>query len=348
MSDDLQQFKATYIEECKELLKDMEDHLVTLSNGEADKEVLNAIFRCAHSIKGGAGAFGFTRITGFTHILETLLDDLRNDKIPASQDVCDVLLESKDVMEELISLAEKNAPMGQELGARVEQDLNRILNGGIAVSEVAKPKAAAVEAEDKNKFLLINFKPHKNCLQTGNEPLLIFRELAGLGKMTVNGCTDAVPEFADLDPTSCYLTFEAQLETSKPMSEVNAVFEFVEDVCDLHIDAQAGIFTPHEHEPPQNDNGAPVESKAAANSAKNDPKKDDGGNNSIRVDVEKIDKLVNLVGELVITQAMIHAQTKNLAYDQFGALINGIEELAQHTRVLQDEVVSVRMEHVEA
>jgi two-component system chemotaxis sensor kinase CheA len=358
--DELERFKATYIEECKELLTDMEEHLLSLNGEHAEQEELNAIFRCAHSIKGGAGAFGFTRISKFTHVLETLLDDMRNGKISLSQEVIDILLESNDILINLISMAESNTEPDREFGSDIEKELIKIANRSsdkkpISHNQDENSSVVHIDSEsaqsDRKKFYNIKFSPHKDLLSTGNEPILIIRELRSIGTLDVKTSTKAMPKLHEMNPIECYLNFDMDLESREPLSRVKEVFEFVEDNCDLSISEDAGLFsdtiaTDIKESEFVNDNTTPItaEKKQKDDTASNNNQ----SVNSIRVDVDKIDRLVNLVGELVITQVMINAQTKALPFEQFGSLVVGVEELAHHTRELQDAVMAVRMQPVKS
>lgn len=350
MADELAQFRATYIAECKELVKDMEESLVNLDQESADVDTLNAIFRCAHSIKGGAGAFNLTRLAAFTHILEAVLDQLRTNKLSVSQELVDILLESVDVLSQMIDKAESNQPIPSDLGQKNEDDLKNVSNGTIQVSK--KAEVAAVSAVDKSKLYSIKFIPHEKMLQRGNEPLLILRELSEKGEAKIKCDFSKLPDFENLNPHNCYFNFEIELDSAQPISDIKSVFEFVEDDCDLEISEFAGLFAPNE----ASENKSDEKEKTSANeNAAEQGKNEAQGKgapqavvNSIRVDIEKIDKLVNLVGELVITQAMIAAQARNLPFDQFASLINGVEDLSHHTRELQDAVMSVRMQPVKS
>lgn len=354
MADELAQFRATYIAECKELVKDMEESLVNLDQESADTEALNAIFRCAHSIKGGAGAFNLTRLAAFTHILEAVLDQLRTHKLSVTQDLVDILLESVDVLSQMIDKAEANQPIPDDMGRKNEEDLTNVSNGTIQVSSKVE-KVAVTTSIDQSKLYSIKFYPHEKMLQRGNEPLLIIRELAEKGDINVRCDVSKLPKFSELDPHNCYLNFNIELDSNKPESDIRSVFEFVEDDCDLEISEFAGLFSQNEEKQDSvksEEGNKDIANQNTSESSKNEAQGKSGQQqaavNSIRVDIEKIDKLVNLVGELVITQAMIAAQTKNLAFDQFSALITGVEDLSHHTRELQDAVMSVRMQPVKS
>lgn len=354
-SDDLAQFRITYITECKELLNDMEERLLELDQDNVDNETLNAIFRCAHSIKGGAGAFGFARIAEFTHILEAVLDNMRAGKIFPSQEIVDVLLESGDILKKMIETVESGQTVATDFGSRIQEELHRIASGeGISISQ-SNPSGATQDLHEQssNHFYNIGFVPGEHFFSSGNEPLLIIKELATHGKIEVEADLSKLPSFDALDTQKCYMEFKIQLETSAKTETVREAFEFVEDDCKYDISEFAGLFDNEEPEVVSSVETQPVaNSETKVESTTVAEKDGETGNNSaavvnsIRVDVEKIDKLVNLVGELVITQAMISAQTRDLPFDQFSGLLKGVEDLNHHTRELQEAVMSVRMQPV--
>ncbi|MEI7669996.1 MAG: Hpt domain-containing protein [Pseudomonadota bacterium] len=127
--NDLDQFKQTYITECFELLVEMEERLLGLDIEEADKEALNAIFRCAHSIKGGSGAFGFNYITNFTHILEALLDSMREGKVLPSQEIVDTLLKATDIVTKMVQAAKDDVVLPENLGNDIKLKLEAFALG---------------------------------------------------------------------------------------------------------------------------------------------------------------------------------------------------------------------------
>lgn len=332
----------------------MEERLLELDHDNADNETLNAIFRCAHSIKGGAGAFGFTRISEFTHVLEAVLDNMREGKIIPSQDIVDILLEAGDILKKMIVTVENGEVVPADYGEKIQIDLQRIASGeGISIGETkAQKENRLLNQQSSNHFYNISFIPGNEFFNSGNEPVLILRELKSHGKYEVDTNFDKLPGFEEIDPRKCYLEFKVQLETEAQIELVKEAFEFVEDDCKYDIAEFAGLFDDSEPTD-QLDSPVSVKQDATTNNDHNPKEKDTDANsasnqvvNSIRVDVEKIDKLVNLVGELVITQAMISAQTKDLSFDQFSGLLKGVEDLNHHTRELQEAVMSVRMQPV--
>lgn len=358
--DELQQFKDTYITECYELLEDMEGRLLHLDEENADLEELNAIFRCAHSIKGGAGAFGFDQITSFTHILEALLDGMREGKVAPSRDAVDALLKSVDIVRQLVVAAQAGEKMPDDFGKEVVAELQAVaVEGGVNTGPTTKESAESTPKKDTNEIVLytISFKPHINLFASGNEPLFIIRELQTLGKLTTNIDTSQLPEMQDTHHDECYLSWKFDLETNKDESDIKEVFEFVEDACDLEIDMIGGFSAPASDEEtkteqtPDSNTPAPPAQAAKADNDKPQAAEKPAASavvSSIRVDIDKVDRLVNMVGELVITQAMLSAQTRGLPVDQYQGLLDGINELSQHTRELQEAVMSVRMQPVKS
>lgn len=353
MSNGMDQFKATYITECYELLEEMEQMLLDLEEGSTDLEALNAIFRCAHSIKGGAGAFGFSNITHFTHIAEYLLDSMRESKLVATRHIIDCLLKSTDIITRMVQAAESNDTLPDDFGHDILAELQKIVGEGegeTAASPVASAAVADEAASGGVKSYKVRFVPDAEIFATGNEPLLILRELAGLGDADITTNVEKVPGLDTLIPDQCYISWEVMLDSTCSDADIVEVFEFVEDECDLTIelfgaapvdDSEAfGLF----EDAPQ----APAkQAPEKANSA------DEGSSKvaavkTIRVDIDKVDRMVNQVGELVITQAMIFAQTKEMPADKYSLLLRGIDELSQHTRELQESVMSLRMQPVKS
>ncbi len=380
VEDSMEQFKATFIVECCELLEDMESRLITLTPENATNDDLNAIFRCAHSIKGGAGALGFTAIAKFTHILEALLDAMRSGKNAPTTEIIDILLKSADVVSKMVAAARDNAVLEDGFGQDIATQLELMVNGlgdvktSTQSQEIQPPKPSAVAEGFKEVNLYqINFKPHPTIFNSGNEPTLIIRELGQLGKLSAKIDIQSVPYLDDFDPKKCYVSWVFDLETECSEAQVNEVFEFVEDECELKIELIAGIevqvvkedvkhtevamaptnVLKSEAVPVQSSSNAPTSNPNLTNQQPskdnaNHVSKNAGANVSIRVDIDKIDKLVNMVGELVITQSMLYAQAKNLPIDTFPELLKGIDELSQHSRELQEAVMSVRMQPVKS
>lgn len=347
------QFKDTYIAECYEMLDDMEQRLINLDEGCTDSEELNAIFRCAHSIKGGAGAFGFDNITRFTHVLENLLDSMREGKIIASKEAIDLLLKAGDVLKKLVDAVKSGTILPEEFGNDIKDQLASLVDS----SDIAVISEKLVESIEPTQITVydISFIPFKGLFNTGNEPLLIIRELKSYGTVSISAIVNKLPSFDSLMPDleKCFIGWKIGLETTFSLEKIKEVFEFVEGECELIVEA-VGAFdidtSPQEQ--PVTINEVEVASIIKPEPKQQEPHKESSKNQgnigSIRVDIDKIDKLVNMVGELVITQSMIYAQARTLPTDKFPELMQGIEELSQHSRALQESVMAVRMQPVKS
>lgn len=342
--DDFSQFKATYINECFELLADMEEKLMGL-DASADKETLNAIFRCAHSIKGGAGAFGFTNIASFTHILEALLDKMREGEIAPNSEIIDALLKARDVVFQMVSAAQANTTLPENYGKDI-LDLLVSFTPGQQASVVQATKHASVTTVGKQCYT-IAFTPHRTMIANGNEPLLLLRELASLGDAEIQAHIQSLPELPNLEVESCYIGWTIALTTEKPESAIREVFEFVDGECDLTIRAAAVSAEVAPAAKPEvalaNSATTPAPANVPAPAAAATPQV-----SSIRVDVDKVDRLINMVGEVVITQSFLAAQMRSLPTAAYADLIRGVEDMSHHIRELQEAVMAVRMQPVKS
>ena len=342
MFEDLQQFKQTYINECLELLSDMEERLLGLSEEKADKEMLNAIFRCAHSIKGGAGAFGFTQIAKFTHILEALLDKLREGEITASRQVIDTLLKARDVVLKMVIAARDGQALPEGYGQDIASTLSTLCN--LPAPHAVQPVENMTPLKGGKKSYIIEFKPYRDMMSHGNDPLLLLRELKRLGDCNIEADYSRLPVLQQCDAEQCYLAWNVTLTTDKKEADIREVFEFVDGECELKIQAIIDLA--------QKDTASPAvptkESTPKAAEPANTTLVANAIASSIRVDIDKVDRLINMVGEIVIIQAMLSMQSRFLSAPEHSELARGINELTTHTRELQEAVMAVRMQPVKS
>lgn len=346
MSMDLQRFHATFFEESREGLDAMEAGLLALESGQQDAEIINSVFRAAHSIKGGAGTFGFDAIAGLTHVLETLLDELRAGKRALEGHAVDAMLSSVDVLRALLREAEHGQAADPAAVAAVKARLEAVLSGQAAA---AAPAAPAAKVDDTPEAWQIGFTPAPSLFMSGNDPLRIIRELEHLGSLQVAARMERLPGFAQLDPLEAHLAWDLGLVGKVPRSKIEDTFAWVLDDCELDIRPAA---------PPSLATQAPTASAAtpstpvAAPAAATTPAASGGGGQeaetSIRVSVDKVDALINLVGELVITQAMLKQVSHALDPVHAESLFAGLDQLERNTRDLQEAVIGVRMLPVDA
>ncbi len=331
MSMDISDFYQTFFDEADELLADMEQHLLGLDPQEPDSEQLNAIFRAAHSIKGGAGTFGFTVLQETTHILENILDGARRGEMQLSTDIINLFLETKDIMQEQLDAYKTATEPNAATFEYICQALRQLaLEAKGEVIEPPKTLAAAANAPVAAaglRMALVDLKPA--------EIPLMLEELGNLGTVSdvVKGETsvevtlDSSVDQDDIVAVLCFVIEEAQIQFLTAPSAATAVEPIVEAVAEEPAAPLATVtdITPAKREAPK---------KAAAKASES---------TSIRVAVEKVDQLINLVGELVITQSMLAQRSGELDPVAHGDLLNSMGQLERNARDLQESVMSIRM-----
>jgi len=353
MSIDLSQFFEVFFEESFEGLDAMEAELLNLVPGEEDLETINTIFRAAHSIKGGSGTFGFSSVADFTHVLETLLDQIREGSRDLTAEHVNLLLKSVDCLRALLRTlqAEQQPDLTEadELRIKFEEIL-----GMRAASKAPEPTQEAVSESSFNTYQ-IDFKPHHHLFKTGNEPLYMISELAELGELETQAFQDDVPDITNLAPEDCFLSWRFFLTTDKEQSCIEEIFEWVEDDADITITLCGGLFGDEEitaAETVTEDVAPAQEVEPAAVKPATDPKKPapvkattaNAESTSIRVGIDKVDSLINMVGELVITQAMLsQLGEQEITEATIASLQEGLAQLAHNTRDLQENVMRIRM-----
>ena len=374
MSIDMSQFHQVFFEECFEGLEAMESGLLDLNTGDIDAEVINTIFRGAHSIKGGSGTFGFNEVADFTHIMETLLDQMRDGRRPVTQPAVDVLLGSVDCLRAMLTAIQSDDKVDTATVVIYKTALEIELNGS---AKQSIPLESAVEEDDietsdneaeaTEQGWFIAFSPYLDLLKTGNDPVRLFRELAELGEYTVAVNTRDIPDFDDLDPEECNLSWTLTVLGESTLEDINEIFSWVEGDCEFDIQAlikKEAKATPSVKKDKPESSIVPVidslESLPASLDVVQRPsntipssnidaaeevlvERRSGVSSSIRVDTAKIDALINIVGEVVITQSMLGLVGENFSMDQLAQLKRGLAQLERHTRDMQQSVMNIRM-----
>ncbi|EQA1593866.1 chemotaxis protein CheA [Enterobacter hormaechei] len=341
MSMDITDFYQTFFDEADELLADMEQHLLDLVPEAPDSEQLNAIFRAAHSIKGGAGTFGFTILQETTHLMENLLDEARRGEMQLNTDIINLFLETKDIMQEQLdaykSSAEPDAASFEyicnalrqlALEAKGEASAPVVPAAKLSVVDAAaKPDSAPDAPAGKLRVVLSRLKE--------NEVNLLEEELGNLatlsnvvkGKDSLAATLDDGIGQDDIVAVLCFVIEADQIafETEAAAVEVPAPAEIAPAVVAAAPALKA----------------VPKETAAPARGEK--PAARSSESTSIRVAVEKVDQLINLVGELVITQSMLAQRSNELDPVTHGDLITSMGQLQRNARDLQESVMSIRM-----
>nr|WP_276581061.1 chemotaxis protein CheA [Citrobacter cronae] len=351
---DISDFYQTFFDEADELLADMEQHLLDLVPEAPDSEQLNAIFRAAHSIKGGAGTFGFTILQETTHLMENLLDEARRGEMQLNADIINLFLETKDIMQEQLD-AYKNSEepdaasfeyicnalrqlaleaKGETSPALVNTAKLSVVDSA-AIQEEAVANPAAASEEIKKRIILSRLK--------SSEVDLLEEELGNLatltdvvkGSDTLSATLDGNLAEDDIIAVLCFVIEADQIEFETVSAAPVAVDEKAE------TEAVAVVATP------QPVAVAPAAKAAASEApharAERDKPARASESTSIRVAVEKVDQLINLVGELVITQSMLAQRSNELDPVNHGDLITSMGQLQRNARDLQESVMSIRM-----
>ena len=378
----LDDLKKTFFDECDEAMQQIELGLTDIRSGQGNDETINAVFRGVHSVKGGAGIFGFEQLVGFAHVFETVLDGLRNGSLTATSENLDVLLTASDVLTDLVSMSRSGQAAAPGFGGECRAALEQIIEQGGAgggdgdgpapaefdgldfvpvcvdmdAPDDAPADVAAPLGNGLNRFT-ITFKPKPEMLKKANEPLYLLRELRKLGELELVCETGLLPALSEMEADYPYFWWKGTLETAATRAQIDEVFEFVVGDCDLEVVNVTPAVLPTvstEDAPlaaaaPVN---APPVAKPVAVAAPAAESADGGGGRTkpaattTRIELERIDRVVNMVGELVISQAMLGQIVQDLPEATSGRLIQILEEVVHHTRELKDSVMSMRAQPV--
>lgn len=385
----------TFFEECEELLEATDEGLSAIEGGDHDPEVVNAVFRAVHSIKGGAGAFGLDELVAFAHRFETVFDEVRANRMELDEPLIQLLLRSCDHLYSLVAVARDGGETDQAHHNMLIEALDKYipeeeedltfepmgLGGPMDIGAIDIPQVAT---EEKYQ---IRFHPLKDMYSTGNEPIFLFQALKDMGELTVTLDDTELPGFDSIDTEESYLAWDLVLTTTEPRSSVEAVFEFVEGLCELSIegdgdaeaDAQAlaaleaafGAAPAAEPSPPpvaeptamvEETPAAPFEEpapapapeavpetsgkKASAPKAETAKSEQRGPKPTLRVDLERVDRLINAVGELIINHSMLAQQIANLDVADVRDVETELEGFKNLARDIQEGVMSIRAQPV--
>lgn len=457
MGVDLSQFHQVFIEESIEGLDVMESALMELDPDNIESEAINAIFRSAHSIKGGGATFGFTALAEFTHVLETVLDQIRSGQRGMSADDVNLFLQSVDCMREMIALLQDNrnstTDFSTKLKARFEDLLTAenkptvagpppkvpskenselagwkiyfkpgrdILRTGndpmrifsaladlvaidVALDNTQCPSIAHMDPEElhlswvisvcgniaretlleqfewvleESEIIIeplpvspaglvktaknIEFIPHREILLSGNDPMRMLQELRDLDSgILVKARVDLIPNLKLLDPEHCFIAWDLAISDAIEDQDIRSLFEWVMDDVTLnitHIDVEQNLIITQkqaetrvedalvpEQVVPQLDESRRHTTSKIDNKLASPKKAAQSEASSIRVGIDKIDNLINMVGELVITQSMLGQLGTEFELNKMPKLLEGLSQLEQNTRELQESVMRIRM-----
>lgn len=370
---------ATYREEANELLVELESSLLELEEAPADMELIGRVFRAMHTIKGSGAMFGFDEIAGFTHEVETVFDLVRNNKMAVTKPLLDLTLRARDHIKVLLDASVSGEDVERSEGEAVIAGLKKLVPASeeIADPRLVQEQSSPISSAGDMKTWRIRFKPMPEIFLSGGNPLALINELRELGTCHVIAHTDLVPVLAEMQPEHCYLYWDMILTTSRGLDAIKDVFIFVEDDCELKIDlvddgtadgdqsykklgdilVERGDLNPADLQQilgmqkrfgelavavgavtPVKVQSALVEQHQVKNVRQERVSQESAV--SIRVPAEKLDELVNLVGELVTVQAHLSQTAALQGNSDFASIAEEVERL---TEALRDTALNIRM-----
>lgn len=383
--DPMAEIRASFFVECEDLLDSAQDGLQIMADGDSGPDTLNSVFRAVHSIKGGAGAFGLDALVAFAHRFETVLDAVRSGTYTPDQDAITLFFRCADILSDLVGAARDGTNMTpdavEETGQALESLVSAPEDDDFDASDF-QPLGISLDFDDPEDnptgtpIFHIRFKPEIQLYALGNEPLFLLRALGQIGDLDTTLDHTDVPFFEDLTDHSAHLQWHLTLRTETDRSEIDEVFEFVDDLCELEI-----VAPPPEAGAPldlpdlsvfdaADDIGRGPVPDASASDVVEIPVTDSPGTApqsgilhhtkpapptaatatqaTVRVELERIDRLVNLVGELVINQAMLSQSVTAAGLTPNSPVVYGLEDLMQLTRDIQDSVMMIRAQPVKS
>ncbi|HCN88791.1 MAG TPA: chemotaxis protein CheA [Oxalobacteraceae bacterium] len=368
MTIDMSQFFQVFFDETEELLAEMEKLLLAVDVSAPDEEDLNAIFRAAHSTKGGAATFGLTDLTDVTHVLESLLDRIRKGEMALTAEHVDAFLAAKDILKMQLDGHRLHTPVDQDAVADVRMMLQSLSQD--VVPPAPRAVSHQVSARDEGDHAAAHYFRIELPQVSERDADALAAELALMGALektpldgerfvfmlATNESADDIVAICSfvLDPGDLKITAEVPPATHQPGTRETArieeeqgygFFEPLEDLRAFIAKEEPAPVEPGAASAPQGDLAVEVVGFAEKKTGKRDTDKSAGGaeSSSIRVGIEKVDQLINLVGELVITQAMIEQRTDSLDPMLHERLLNSVSQLTRNTRDLQEAVMSIRM-----
>lgn len=370
--------RQTFFQECDELLEALDDGLNEIDEGISDStldiETVNAVFRAVHSIKGGAAAFGLDALVHFAHQFETVLDAMRSGELHPNEDSMKVCHRAADHLNDLVAAGRENRDLGSDSGGDLAARLAALVGA-------PDEDAGGVEGEESFGFVplgfsftpievasgpttyVIHLKPASALYSSGNDVALLFRELDELGELSSAADLDALPDFGELTPQDAHLGWTLTLKTEESERSIREVFEFVEGLCELEVKvAESSGFDQSEMiesevarpettiiVPPaaQKPTATPQQAARTEPAAAKETASEGGGPKAtVRVNLDLVDRLINMVGELVINQAVLTQCVKDAGLLDRGELSTSLAEFRNLARDIQESVMAIRAQSV--
>lgn len=366
---DMDEFLEMFFVECDELLESLTTGLRAMDSQDHEMETVHSVFRAVHSIKGAAAAFGLSDLVTFAHRFETVLDMVRSEKMNAHQGVMAVLHRSSDLLADLVAVARRSEKADR---ARIDDLLGELdsLIGDEKEDDIASDAAISfvpltldfgplAEPDDATTYV-IRFAPEPELYRTGNDPVALIYALQQLGEANVTLDTTDVPLLSDWSINESHLRWTIHLTTPRPVDDIHQVFEFVADCCDIDIAVQPD----DADEQPFLDAAAPLHADlplsdipppelpavtlpadiVPADLAREDSagKQPVSSQATIRVSLDRVDKLMNMIGELVIKEAMLYQVIETAGFTEEPDVFTALEGIRQLAGDIQESVMAIR------
>lgn len=367
--DQMAAIRVSFFGECEELLEHLQDGLTAMQADGEDKEQINVVFRAVHSIKGGAGAFGLNALVAYAHRFETVMDAVRSGRLRVSAEAMRLFYHAADILADQVHAANHDAPEPTGADAALRA-LEALIPGGPTTVAAAddvpdfQPLALSLSLDLSVSLDLqdagwqIGFRPLRALYASGNEPLMLLRALSALGAAQITCDLSALPSLAALVPEDAYLGWTISLPVTVAEAAIREVFDFVEDVAmitiirgqgDVAVPVQSatdayGADNPDLHSAPVLGAAATASPNKSAPVAPAPPA--DASGTTVRVELDRVERLVDLVGELVITQAMLAQRLTEAGLSADTSVMSALETFMMLTHDIQDSVMKIRAQPV--
>ncbi|MFT7234807.1 MAG: two-component system chemotaxis sensor kinase CheA [Methylophagaceae bacterium] len=361
MVNDITPLQDAFFQQSLEGLEASEQVLLRFDLTGSDEEAINSISQITHSIKAGAEEFELSAVADFTHLIASLLAPLRIGEGKITADLKKTLLASVDVVKALLSAVQNNTAVNQPQIDAVKQQIrviDKMSQKLVEATHIEIPvkqtlgelaKAALTELAVWD----IKFNPDSGIFKREHDPVQIFQDLSMLGELTVVVNDEGLPLFSDLEPDSCYLSWHLRLSGKINEQEINKIFGQVRDDCELSIEQlDSNLYDTHDDDDEAGEKVHIVVSERVKSHPEPDHQKTERQHKyqakidavtSMQVETSKIDALMNLLGELVMTQSMLSQVSDNFSLDSLSALTDGLEQLERDTRSMQGAIMQIRM-----
>lgn len=366
---DMDEIQEMFFDECDELLEGLATGLRQMDEPGHDKETVHAVFRAVHSIKGGAAAFGLSDLVTFAHRFETVLDLMRSDRLEAAAGVMPIMHRSSDCLADLVAAARQSSEPDHSRRETLLAELDQIIaaNGDgeddlvftpvtidIGPVDLGGDPAEADAGTDSGAGFRIHFMPDADLYRSGNDPAALLHALAKLGEIEVTLDAEMVAPLEDWSEDQPQLKWDILLRTGEDREEVEAIFEFVEDCCDLRIVALGGDREPPpsgpepDPLPPAIEDSSPAEASPVPEPAppprpRAAPPAESGQPGAtIRVSLDRVDRLMNMIGELVIKEAMLSQVIQTAGLSEDPDVVAGLDSIRQLAGDIQESVMAIR------